>query len=70
MLLNILNENTSPKKSKSIDMRYYWIRDRIRQKQFRLEWQPGVTNLADYLTKIHPVKHYQAVRSTFVRDAR
>ena len=68
--VNILNENTSPKKSKSIDMRYYWIRDRIRQKQFRLEWQPGVTNLADYLTKIHPVKHYQAVRSTFVRDAR
>ena len=35
-------------------MRYYWIKDRINQKQFKLTWRPGVDNMADYFSKHHP----------------
>jgi len=33
-------------------MRYYWIKDRIKQKQFNLTWRPGVDNMADYFGNI------------------
>lgn len=33
---NILNNTCNQKRSKSIDMRFYWIQDRIEQDNFRL----------------------------------
>ena len=29
------------KKSKAMDMRFYWINNRIKQGQFRVFWRPG-----------------------------
>lgn len=66
--VNILNGILPPKRSKSMDMRFYWIKDRIRQRQFKLTWLPGDVNLADYFTKIHPVTHYRKMRATYVTD--
>jgi hypothetical protein len=44
-----------------MDMRYYWVRDRVAQKQFHVYWRPGHTNLADYFTKHHsPAVHRQS----------
>ena len=34
-------------------MRFYWIKDRVRQKQFTISWNPGKDNLADYHVKIY-----------------
>ena len=34
-------------------MRFHWLRDRKAQGQFRIHWQPGSTNLADYFMKHH-----------------
>lgn len=66
--VNILNGTAKSKRSRSIDLRYFWIKDRISQKQFKLAWAPGSHNLADYLTKIHPAKTYESLRSKFVTD--
>ena len=66
--VNILNGTSKSKRSRSMDLRFFWIKDRISQKQFQLSWAPGNTNLADYLTKIHPAKEYVARRTTFVID--
>jgi hypothetical protein len=44
----ILNETIKQKRSKSMDMKYYWIQDRVRQKQFDVYWRPGTDNLGDY----------------------
>jgi hypothetical protein len=55
----ILNETIKQKRSKSIDMKYYWLQDRVRQKQFDVYWRPGKDNLADYHTKHHPAQHHQ-----------
>jgi len=40
--------------SKSIDIRFHFIRDRVRQKQFTVNFIEGVNNLADFFTKSLP----------------
>jgi hypothetical protein len=34
-----------------MDMRYHWLTDRVRQKQFDVYWRQGCENLGDYHTK-------------------
>jgi hypothetical protein len=62
----ILNDSVKQKRSKAMDMRYYWMRDRVRQKQFHVHWEPGVDNHADYFTKHHPVSHHQLKRPLYL----
>jgi hypothetical protein len=64
----IANKSTKVRRSKAIDMRFHWIRDRIQQGQYAVIWRPGKTNLADYFTKTHPARHYREMRATYVAD--
>jgi len=48
-------ETVRPKKSKSIDLRLDWVRDRVRQGQFLVKFVAGKDNLADFFTKSLPV---------------
>ena len=47
-------------------MRFYWVHDRHRQKQFHVHWKQGQENLVDYPTKHHSAKHHISVRPTYV----
>jgi hypothetical protein len=58
----IMNRTVKQQRSKAIDMRFYWVRDRVDQKQFRIYWAPGRTNIADFFTKHHSAKHHQFMR--------
>jgi hypothetical protein len=58
----ILNETIKQKRSKAMDMRYHWLTDRVRQKQFDVYWQPGCENLGDYHTKHHSAQHHKDMR--------
>jgi hypothetical protein len=49
-------------------MRWHWIRDRVRQHHFQVQWQPGHRNLADLFTKDHPTPHILALRPFHVVD--
>ena len=51
-----------------MDMRNYWIQDRVDQKQFTVQWAPGKTNYADYYTKHHSGKHHQQMRKTYLHE--
>ena len=62
----IINKTIVQKRSKAIDMRFYWLRDREQQNQFHIFWKPGKTNLGDYHTKHHPASHHQAVRPIYL----
>ena len=62
----IANDTVKLKRSKAFDMRYHWVRDRVKQGQFYVYWRRGGHNLADYLTKDHPAKHHRAMRPFFV----
>jgi hypothetical protein len=51
------------RRSKSIDMRYHWIKDRVLQGQFDVQWQKDADNLADFFTKPLPAsKHLTLLR--------
>ena len=45
-----------------MDMRYHWLRDRVKQKQFDVQWCQGHTNISDYLTKDLPHHQFRAIR--------
>jgi hypothetical protein len=62
----IANDTIKQKRSKAMDMRFYWIRDRVRQGQFLIYWRPGKTNRADYFTKHHPAKHHRRMRPYYL----
>jgi hypothetical protein len=42
-----------------MDMRYHWLTNRVRQKQFDVYWRPGHENLGDYHTKHHSAQHHK-----------
>jgi hypothetical protein len=56
------NGTTKQKRTKSMDMRFYWIKDRVKQGQFHVYWGPGFKNLADYFTKHHSPAHLKRLR--------
>ena len=62
----IANKTTKDKRSKAIDMRYHWIRDRVALKDFAVSWRAGKESLADFLTKAHPASHCREVRHQYV----
>ena len=62
----ITNDTVKQKRSKAIDMRFYWIRDRTRQGQFVVYWRKGILNKADYFTKHHSDAHHRQVRSSYL----
>ena len=65
-----VHNNIQQKRSKSWDMRYYWLRDKMAQQQFNIFWDKGANNHADYPTKHHPTKHHVNIRKKqqYVRD--
>ena len=54
------------RRSKAMDMRFYWLKDRDVQRLIHIHWKRAHLNMADYPSKHHPAKHHQAVRSTYV----
>jgi hypothetical protein len=58
----ILTKTIKQKRSKSMDMRYHWLTDRVRQKQFDIYWRPGRENLGEYHTKHHSAQHHKDMR--------
>ena len=60
------NSTLKEKRSKSWDMRWWWLQDRVKQKEFKIWWDKGVNNLADYHTKHFPPSHHQKVRPTYI----
>ena len=58
-----MNKTVEQKQSKSMDMdmRLYWLQDRVKQGQFRVFWAPGKINLADYQSKVQPTSVQQPV---------
>jgi len=62
----IASDTLTLQKSKSMDMRFHWVRDRVRQNQFIVHWKEGKSNIADYFTKFHPPAHHRMTRPYLV----
>ena len=62
-----LNETIKQKRSKAMDMRFWWLIDRIKQNMFHINWKKGSENLADYFSKHHSPTHHAKMRPTFLQ---
>jgi len=62
----IANDTIKQQRSRAIGMRYHWIRDRIVQGHYKVQWKPGKENQADYYTKHHSGAHHQRMRSQYL----
>ena len=51
---------------KAMDMHFHWLCDGEAQQQFRFNWRPGTSNLANYWTKHHTAAHHVNVRHDYL----
>ncbi len=58
--IGLATSSVRPKKSKSIDMRLDWLKERAGQHFFRLVFLPGLINPADFFTEILPIYRHLA----------
>jgi hypothetical protein len=49
-----------------MDMRLYWVKDRVEQDQFNVGWTPGDTNMGDYFTKHNYPAHHKRMRPYYL----
>ena len=64
--VGLANDTVKMRRSKSIDMRYHWIKDRVKQTHFTVIWQKGADNLADFFTKPLPASQHQKLMHKLV----
>jgi hypothetical protein len=62
----VINSKIQPKRTKSIDMRFEWLKEREANEQFCFYWRLGKTNLADYFTKHHLPAHHRNMQEEFL----
>ena len=55
----IINETVKQRRSKAIDISFYWVRDRCKQKHLLIYWAPVKYNMVDYHTKFHSPSHHK-----------
>jgi hypothetical protein len=60
------NGTIKQKRIKAMDMRFYWIKDRVKQGQFKIYWGPGYQEYADYFTKHHSPAHDKRIRNVYI----
>ena len=64
----IINETVKQRRYKAMDMRFYCVRDRCKQKHFLSYWAPGKYNMGDYYTKFHSPFHHKKQRQLHVHN--
>jgi hypothetical protein len=62
----ITNKTVKQRRSKAIDVRFYWVRDRVQQGQFHIYWAPGSVNFGDYYTQHHSPAHHKRLRPIYL----
>jgi hypothetical protein len=49
-----------------MEMRFFWVGDKIAQNMYDVSWHPGMENLADYQSKHHIGSHHIRVRPGYL----
>jgi hypothetical protein len=65
----LANDTIRQKRSKAMNMRYFWIRDQSDANIFDVFWNQGKSNRADYYSKQHPTSIHRAIRPTIMITA-
>jgi hypothetical protein len=66
--VGIVTNTIKCQKSRSMEMRYFWLLDQAVQQQFAFSHHPGEEILADYPSKAHPAPHHRLMRPFFTHQ--
>jgi hypothetical protein len=64
--IGYINGTIKQKCTKTMDLRFYWIKDRVKQGQFDVYWGPGYQNLADYFKRHHSPAHHKRILEIYI----
>ena len=64
--VGLTNDTVTQRRSRAINMHFYWVRDRVNQQQYHMYWAPTHQTLADYFTKHHTPSHHRKMCKYFV----
>ena len=67
--VRILTDAVKQRRAKAMDMRFFWVKDRIRQGQLVLYWRPGKDNRADYFTKHHSPSNHKEICTLYFHNS-
>jgi hypothetical protein len=59
--VGIAKNTVNQQRSRLIEMRYFWVCNKVAQDAYLIEWYPGQENLADHQSKHHVGAHHQAI---------
>jgi hypothetical protein len=60
---SIVKDIVKQRRSKAMDMQFYWVKDSVDQGQYNVHWRHGTDNLANYFTKQHSQLHHCLIQS-------
>ena len=66
---SFVHANIKQRRSKTWDMCWNWLPDKVTHEQLRIYWDKSVNNHADYFTKHHPPTHHRSLRPQYVLNA-
>ena len=66
--VGIANHTVKRQRSRSMEMRFFWVSDKCAQDMYALHWHPGQENLADYQSKHHAGAHHKKVRPWYLHE--
>ena len=68
----LASDTINAKRSKSMDVRFFWLRDRVKKAQFYMQHLKGKYNIADFFTKFEQFTPYIIVQAekTHVKTVR
>ena len=64
----IANDTVKKQRSRSMEMRFFWVTGQVKRNIFNVLWHPGAENLADYFTKHFPAAHHIQVRPWYQHE--
>jgi hypothetical protein len=67
--VGIANNTIKWQRLRLMEMRFFWIGDKVAQEMYALKWHPGQENLADYQSKHHIGSHHTTVRPWYLHLA-
>jgi hypothetical protein len=66
--VSIANNTVKRKRSCSMEMRYFWVWDKVAQDAYDVKWHSDQENLADYQSKYHVRAHHQAACPWYLHE--
>ena len=55
----IVTATVIQKRSKAMDMRFYWMEEMVKQRDLFVYWKPGSKNMGGYFKNNHPPHHHK-----------